>query len=58
MLSGVLDEADIACLAGVPHTFPAVARDPRGRWRQVLADSGAQSRSGDCAGRLASRTPL
>ncbi|WP_327250251.1 sacsin N-terminal ATP-binding-like domain-containing protein [Streptomyces sp. NBC_01244] len=37
-LAGVLADADVARLGGVPYSFPAAARDGGGRWRQVLAD--------------------
>ncbi|MFJ1793104.1 ATP-binding protein [Kitasatospora griseola] len=37
-LSGVLDSADVARLGGLPHPYPATARDAEGRWRRVLAD--------------------
>ncbi|MCZ9353031.1 hypothetical protein NGM36_25230 [Streptomyces mutabilis] len=37
-LSDVLDDEDIARLAGLPDTFPRPARDGAGRWRDVLTD--------------------
>ena len=37
-LSGVLDDEDIARLAGLPSTFPRRARDGAHQWRAVLTD--------------------
>ncbi|WP_128375319.1 ATP-binding protein [Streptomyces cavernae] len=37
-LSGVLDDEDIARLAGLPSTFPRRARDGAHQWREVLTD--------------------
>ncbi|MFL4905967.1 sacsin N-terminal ATP-binding-like domain-containing protein [Streptomyces sp. MMS24-I2-30] len=37
-LSGVLDDEDIARLAGLPNTFPRRARDGAQYWREVLTD--------------------
>ncbi|MFJ6884021.1 ATP-binding protein [Streptomyces californicus] len=37
-LSGVLDDEDIARLAGLPATFPKCARDEANQWREVLTD--------------------
>ncbi|WP_224274460.1 ATP-binding protein [Streptomyces sp. LS1784] len=37
-LSGVISERDTARLAGLEYTFPHLARDRAGRWREVLAD--------------------
>ncbi|MCY4516875.1 MAG: hypothetical protein OXB99_06515 [Acidimicrobiaceae bacterium] len=37
-LEGILQEAEIAELAGLSVTLPAEARDPTGRWRSVLDD--------------------
>ncbi|MDQ0750219.1 hypothetical protein QF034_004450 [Streptomyces africanus] len=37
-LSGVLEDEDIARLAGLPSTFPERARDGAHQWRDVLTD--------------------
>ncbi|MFF2949821.1 ATP-binding protein [Kitasatospora sp. NPDC057965] len=45
-LSGVIDRADVAQLAGLPHAYPENARDQAGRWRRVLADWRSHGRTG------------
>ena len=37
-LEGILEESEIAELAGLGATLPGAARDPAGRWRTVLDD--------------------
>ena len=37
-LEGILEEDEIAGLAGLGATLPVAARDPGGRWREVLDD--------------------
>ena len=37
-LEGILTEAEIASLSGLPATLPSSARDHEGRWRSVLKD--------------------
>ncbi|KJS58230.1 hypothetical protein VM95_34675 [Streptomyces rubellomurinus] len=45
-LSGVIDWADVAQLAELPHAYPENARDHAGRWRRVLADWRSHGRAG------------